>query len=85
MQIVNCHGDAELQDVENGWKRITHDFPPDNAPFTDTPGLNFDTNSCEPEVFFKQLFDKRMFTIIAEETNNYAHQQISRIIYVWQG
>ena len=50
MQIVNCHGDAQLQeDVENGWKRIIHDFPPDNAPFTDTPGLNFDTNSAYAE------------------------------------
>ena len=33
---------------------------------------NFDTNLHEPEVFFNQLFDDRMFTIIAEETNNYA-------------
>ena len=49
MQIVNCHGDTELQDnVENGWHRITHDVPPDNPQFMDTPGLNFDTNSCKP-------------------------------------
>ena len=42
----------------------------------DTPGLNLDTDSHEPEVFFNQLFDDHMFTIIAEETNNYARQQI---------
>ena len=58
MQIVNCEGDTELQDdLENGWHRITHDVPPINPKFTDTPGLNFETNSREPEVFFNQLFD----------------------------
>ena len=31
-------------------------------------------------MFFNQLFDQRMFTIIAEQMNNYAHQQISRIM-----
>ena len=55
-------------------------FFKNNPPFTDTLGLNFDTNSHEPEVFFNQLFDQRMFTIIAEQTNNYADQQISRIM-----
>ena len=43
-------------------------------------GLNFETNLWEPEVFLNQLFDNRMFTIMAEETNNYAHQQIMRIM-----
>ena len=81
MQIVNCQGDTQLQeDLENGWLRITHDVPPSNPQFTDTPGLNFETNSWEPEVFFDQLFDNRMFTIMAEETNNYVHQQITRIM-----
>ena len=81
MQIVNCEGDTELQeDLDNGWHRITHDVPANNPQFTDTPGLNFETNSRKPEVFFNQLFDNRMFTIMAEETNNYAHQQIMRIM-----
>ena len=81
MQIVNCEGDTELQeDLDNGWHRITHDVPANNPQFTDTPGLNFETNSHEPEVFFNQLFDNRMFTIMAEETNNYARQQIKRIM-----
>ena len=80
-QIVNCQGDTELQeDVQNGWHRITHDVPPNNPQFMDTPGLNFETDSCEPEEFFNQLFDHQMFTIMAEETNNYAHQQIARIM-----
>ena len=81
MQTVNCQGDTELQeDLENGWLRITHDVPPSNPQFMDTPGLNFETNSQEPEVFFDQLFDNRMFTIMAEETNNYVRQQITRIM-----
>ena len=81
MQIVNCQGDNELQeDVQNGWHRITHDVPPNNPQFTDTPGLNFKTHLHEPEEFFNQLFDHQMFTIMAEETNNYARQQIVRIM-----
>ena len=81
IEIVNCQGDIELQeDLENGWLRITHDVPPSNPQFTDTPGLNIETNAWEPEVFFDQLFDNRMFTIMAEETNNYARQQIMRIM-----
>ena len=80
-QIVNCEGDAEMEeDVENGWHRITNDLQPDNPQFTDIPGLNFDTHSREPEIFFNQLFDDRMFTIIAEEMNNYARQQIGKIM-----
>ena len=40
-QIVNCEGDAELEEyVENGWHRITNDLPPNNPQFTDIPGLN---------------------------------------------
>ena len=81
MQIVNCEGYTELQeDLDNGLQRITHDVPPNNPQFMDTPGLNFETNLLETEVFFNQLFDSRMFTIMAEETNNYAGQQIMRIM-----
>ena len=35
--------------------RITHDVPANNPQFTDTLGLNFETNLREPEVFFNQL------------------------------
>ena len=81
MQIVNCEGDIKLQeDLDNGSHRITHDVPANNPQFMDTLELNFETNSCKPEVFFNQLFDNRMFTIMAEETNNYAHQQITKIM-----
>ena len=80
-QIVNCQGDTELQeDLDNGWHRITHDVSPNNPQFMGTLRLNFETNLQEPEVFFNQLLDNRMFTIMAEETNNYARQQIMRIM-----
>ena len=38
------------------------------------------TNSCEPEDFFNDIFDDRMFTIMAEETNNYTCQKIHQIM-----
>ena len=75
--IEICEND---KDIQNGWHKITHDRPQCNPPFADTPGLNFDTPSREPEAFFNELFDQRMFTILAEETNKYARQQISRIL-----
>ena len=51
--------DKELpEDIQNGWHKITHDNPQHNPPFADTPGLNFETDSCEPEVFFNELFDQ---------------------------
>ena len=79
--IQICQNDKELpEDIQNGWHKITHDNPQRNPPFADTPGLNFETDSREPEVFFNELFDQRMFTIIAEETNRYARQQITRIM-----
>ena len=79
--IQICQNDTELQeDIQNGLHKITHDNPRRNPPFADTPALNFEMDSREPEVFFNQLFDQRMFTIIAEETNRYARQQITRIM-----
>ena len=38
------------------------------------------TNLHEPEAFFNDIFEDRMFTIIAEETNNYAHQKLREIM-----
>ena len=57
--IQSCQADKELpEDIQNGWHKITNDNPQRNPPFADTPGLNFDTDSREPEVFFNQLFDQ---------------------------
>ena len=37
-------------------------------------------NSREPEDFFNDLFEERMFTIMADETNNYAHRKIRELM-----
>ena len=38
------------------------------------------TDSQLPEDFFNDIFDDRMFTIMAEETNNYAQKKICEIM-----
>ena len=38
------------------------------------------TDSRLPEDFFNDIFDNRMFTIMAEETNNYARKKIREIM-----
>ena len=71
--IINYSRDKLVHsDVQEVWERIQPDIIPDHGPFTDTQGLSMSTNSCEPEDFFNDMFDDRMFTIMAEETNNYA-------------
>ena len=68
-EILDC-------DVEQGWEKIEPDIIPDHCPFTGTQGMNMTTNSQLPEDFFNDIFDNRMFTIMAEETNNYAQIKI---------
>ena len=71
--IVNYPRNEILEcDVEQGWEKIQPDIIPDHCPFTGTQGINMSTDSCLPEDFFNDIFDDRMFTIMAEETNNYA-------------
>ena len=71
--IVNYPRDQILEcDIEQGWEKIQPDIIPDHCPFTGTQGINMSTDSHLPEDFFNDIFDDRMFTIMAEETNNYA-------------
>ena len=72
-QILDC-------DVQEGWEKIEPDIIPDHCEFTDSQSLNMSTESCLPEDFFNDIFDERMFTIMAEETNNYARQKICQIM-----
>ena len=73
--IVNYPRDEILEcDVEQGWEKIQPDIIPDHCPFTGTQGINMSTDSRLPEDFFNDIFDDRMFTIMAEETNNYAQK-----------
>ena len=67
-------------DLANGWEKIEPDIKPDHGPFTGIQGLNMSGNSREPEDFFKDIFEDRMFTIMAEETNNYARRKIRQLM-----
>ena len=70
--IVNYPRDEILDcDVEQGLEKIQPDIIPDHCPFTGTQGINMSTDSHLPEDFFNDIFDDRMFTIMAKETNNY--------------
>ena len=50
------------------------------GPFLDTPRLNLNTDSCNPEDFFNNIFDERMLTILADATNDYAHGKICSVL-----
>ena len=79
--ISNFLRDTELEeDVVNGWKKVKNDEVLDLSPFTDFEGLNFSTESCNPEDFFNQLFDELMYTRMAQETNSYAHDKIRKVL-----
>ena len=79
--IVNCERDIDLQgDIDNGWIRVENDKVPDHCHFIGHKGLNMNTASCNPEDFFNNLFDDRMYPILAEETNKYARPQIMKVM-----
>ena len=63
------------EDAENGWEKIENDEEPDHGPFLDTCGPNLNNDSHNPEDFFNNLFNKRMFTIMVDATNYYAQQK----------
>ena len=67
-------------DVTTGWEKIEPDIIPDHGPFTGIQGINMSGNSREPEDFFNDIFEERMFTIMAEETNNYARRKIRELM-----
>ena len=79
---IQCYDrDVILEgDIENGWERLEIDEIPDHGPFLVTPGLDLDTESRKPEDFFNNVFDDRMFTVIADATNNYAHKKIRSLL-----
>ena len=79
--IVNYPRDQILDcDVQDGWEKIEPDIIPDHCQFTGSESLNMSTESRLPEDFFNDIFDERMFTIMAEETNKYARQKIRQIM-----
>ena len=79
--IVNCERDIDLQeDINNGMIRVENDKVPDHCHFIGHEGLNMNTTSHNLEDFFNNLFNDRMYTILAEETNKYARQQIMKVM-----
>ena len=78
--VSNFSRDTELEDILNGWKKVENDEVPDHSPSTDFDGLNFSTESRNPEDFFNQLFDESMYTRMAQETNSYAHDKIRKVL-----
>ena len=78
--IINYERDINLQeDIDDGWIRVENNQLPDHCHFIGNEGLNMNT-SHNPEDFFNNLFDDRMYTIFTEETNKYARQQIMKVM-----
>ena len=76
--IVNYAGDVEnADDYANSWEWQLEDKGSSCGPFLLDSKLNIQLNANQPETFFEALFDASMWTILAQETNNYAQQSIA--------
>ena len=67
-------------DDNNFTTNSEQDDKPDYGPFMATSGINLDIDSHNPENFINNIFDNRMFTIIADATNEYAQRKIRSIL-----
>ena len=71
--MVNFANDTERgEDYEIGWEWIEEDNGPLIGPYTGFCQCLLDPYKNKPEHFFSEMFDARMYTIMAEETNKYA-------------
>ena len=80
--MSNYDNDRELQeDVECGWKQLLLDNEDAIAPipFMGVSQLNMTHQGRQPEHFFDELFDTRMWEQIAQSTNEYAHKKITQL------
>ena len=74
--MVNFANDTEREeDYEIGWQWIEEDTEPLIGPYTGFCQCLLDPLKNKPEDFFNEMFDARMYTIIAKETNKYAHRR----------
>ena len=74
--MVNFANDVEREeDYEIGWDWIEEDTGPLIRPYTGFRQCLLDPLKNKPEDFFNELFDARMYTIMAKETNKYAHRR----------
>ena len=77
--MVNFDGDVEHEDdFEMGWEWIEQDEGAMVAPYSGFRQCLLDPTKTKPEDFFKALFNRQMYTIMAEETNKYANRKIER-------
>ena len=63
----------------NEWEYETIDSGPLTGPFLSKSSSNIRYLHGEPEIFFNSLFDERMWTILADATNNYARSKSQTI------
>ena len=63
------------EDYEIGWEWRFEDTGPLVAPYSGFRQCLLDPTKNQPEDFFDALFEENMYTIIKEETNNYAHRK----------
>ena len=74
--MVNFANDTEFEeDYEIGWEWHEQDPGPMVAPYSGFRQCLLDPTKNQP---FDALFSKQMYTIMAEETNKYAHRKIQR-------
>ena len=74
--MVNIPNDVENElDYEIGWEWIEEDTGPLIGPYTGFRQCLLDPVKNKPQDFFNEMFDERMYTIISEETNKYAHRR----------
>ena len=74
--MVNYRNDRELEEeYKIGWEWLKCDTGPLIAPYTGFWQCLLVPLKTKPEDFFNALFDDNMYTIMAEETNKYAHRK----------
>lgn len=71
--MVNFSNDTENEnDYAIGWEWLEVDPGPLIAPYNGFRQCLLDPTRNKPEDFFNALFEDKMYTIMAEETNKYA-------------
>ena len=70
--IDNFHFDVNEKDTLEDWIREDIDSSSCCGPFLSSPSTIIDLTDPVPKLFFNQLSDDQMWTIISDATNNYA-------------
>ena len=80
IHIRNYARDVEHEDdFGNGWNWDEKDPGSSCGPYIGQSGLFIEPANRTPEGFFNLLFDKSMWTLIAQQTNIYARQRIQKL------